>query len=251
MPDGTSIPGPSPARSAAWYLVPSTAVVLAAAVVALGFLQSRRADRFVTVKGVAEVEVEADLAVWPLAVSVTAAELGAAQRSLDAAMSSVYAFLAGFGLDSSAVVPQGTQVTDRVADRYSRLEPGQLRYIVSATVSIRSTDLDAVDAAYRALGDLVGEGVPLSSPGGYGELRPSWVFTRLNEVKPGMIAEATAAARASAEQFAADSGSRLGGIRRANQGVFEILSRTPGVPEPFERFKQVRVVSTVEYYLDG
>jgi len=66
-----------------------------------------------------------------------------------------------------------------------------------------------------------------------------------------MIAEATAQARRAAEQFAQDSGSRIGKIRRANQGVFVILARdrAPGISEESQLHKTVRVVSTVEYYL--
>lgn len=231
--------------------MPSLALVLAALVGAGGLLQSRRADRYVTVKGVAEREVEADQVIWPMAVSVTANDLGSAQEALAAHLDRVRAHIEGFGVAPSEVTLQGTQVTDRVADRYSRPEPGQLRYILTTTLSVRSGDLDAVEEAYRNVGALIGAGVPLSVPGGYGELRPTWVFTGLNEVKPGMIAAATASAREAAERFAEDSGSELGQIRRADQGVFQILSRTPGTPEAFERYKQVRVVSTVQYYLDG
>lgn len=231
--------------------LPSLALVLAAFVGAGGLLQSRRADRYVTVKGVAEVEVEADQVIWPMAVSVTADDLGTAQDVLGAHLDRVRGHLEEFGLAPSEVSLQGTQVTDRVADRYSRLEPGQLRYILTATLSVRSDNLDAVEAAYRDVGSLIGAGVPLSVPGGYGELRPTWVFTGLNTVKPEMIATATASAREAAERFAEDSGSELGQIRRADQGVFQILSQTPGTPEAFERLKRIRVVSTVQYYLDG
>jgi hypothetical protein len=241
----------SPAVRPSALLIPSLALILAALIAAGGFLQSRRADRFVTVKGVAELEVEADLVVWPMAVSVTADDLSDAQAALAQHLDQVREYLAEFGLDSAAVILQGTQVTDRVAERFARLEPGQQRYILSSTLSVRSSDLDAVESAYRAVGRLIGDGVPLSVPGGYGELRPTWVFTGLNEVKPAMIADATASAREAAEQFAIDSGSELGRIRRADQGVFQILSRTPGIAESFERFKQVRVVSTIQYYLDG
>ena len=238
-----------PAPSAFW--LPSLALVLAALIGAGGLLQSRRADRYVTVKGVAEREVEADQVIWPMAVSVTANDLGSAQDALAAHLDRVRAHLEGFGVAPSEVTLQGTQVTDRVADRYSRLEPGQLRYILTATLAVSSRDLDAVEAAYRDVGSLIVAGVPLTVPGGYVELRPTWVFTDLNAVKPGMIAQATASAREAAERFAEDSGSELGQIRRADQGVFQILSRTPGMAEAFERFKQVRVVSTVQYYLDG
>jgi hypothetical protein len=73
----------------------------------------------------------------------------------------------------------------------------------------------------------------------------------LNELKPEMIAEATAEARRSAERFARDSGSKIGTIRRANQGVFVILARdrAPGIVEGSQLQKTVRVVSTIEYYL--
>jgi hypothetical protein len=81
---------------------------------------------------------------------------------------------------------------------------------------------------------------------------PFYIFTGLNVVKPPMIAEATRSARAGAEQFAADSGSRVGGIRRANQGLFQILprDRAPGLQESTQINKTVRVVSTVEYLLE-
>jgi uncharacterized protein len=67
-----------------------------------------------------------------------------------------------------------------------------------------------------------------------------------------MIADATANARAAAEQFARDSGSALGRIRQANQGVFVILARdqAPGINEGSQLQKTVRVVSTVQYFLD-
>ena len=78
------------------------------------------------------------------------------------------------------------------------------------------------------------------------------MFTKLNDLKPPMIAEATARAREAAEQFARDARSELGGIRRANQGIFEILPRdqAPGIFEGNQILKTVRVVSTIEYLLE-
>jgi hypothetical protein len=101
--------------------------------------------------------------------------------------------------------------------------------------------------------DLVSAGIVLSSSGDYGPAGgPTFIFTGLNALKPKMIAEATANARASAEQFASDSGSALGAIRQANQGVFVILPRdpAPGANEASQLRKIVRVVSTVQYFLD-
>ena len=77
------------------------------------------------------------------------------------------------------------------------------------------------------------------------EAKPEYIFTRLNEVKPVMIEEATRKARAVALKFAQDSQSKLGKIKRASQGQFSISDRDKSTPH----MKRVRVVSTVEYYL--
>jgi hypothetical protein len=90
---------------------------------------------------------------------------------------------------------------------------------------VRSLKPDLVLAASQRVGDLVSAGVVLSSGGDYGNGGPTFIFTGLNKLKPQMIAEATARARESAEQFAKDSRSDIGGIRSASQGVFEILPR--------------------------
>jgi hypothetical protein len=106
-------------------------------------------------------------------------------------------------------------------------------------------------AASQRVSELVAGGVVLSSSGEYGVGGPTFIFTRLNQLKPAMVAEATANAREAAQQFAADSRTGLGGIRQANQGVFVILPRdqAPGVNESGQMQKVVRVVSTVQYFL--
>jgi hypothetical protein len=79
---------------------------------------------------------------------------------------------------------------------------------------------------------------------------PSYVFTKLNDVRPQMIAEGTAAARTGAEQFTKDSGTPLGPIRQATQGSFEILPRDgAGGDEAASIDKKVRVVTTITYGL--
>jgi hypothetical protein len=110
-------------------------------------------------------------------------------------------------------------------------------------VTVRTTDVQRVAQTERALNDLVREGVQLDFSA------PTYVFTRLNAVRPEMIAEATASARSGAEQFARDSGTTLGPIRQATQGSFEILAREDLDSEPAALNKRVRVVATVSYQL--
>jgi len=124
--------------------------------------------------------------------------------------------------------------------------------VVKQTVMVRSDLPDTVLAASQRLNELVEAGVVFSSGGEYAATGPSFIFTKLNDFKPAMIAEATARAREAAEQFARDSRSRIGGIRRANQGVFEILPRdqASGIREESQVEKTLRVVTTVEYLLE-
>jgi hypothetical protein len=123
------------------------------------------------------------------------------------------------------------------------------RFIIAQQLVLRTTDVDRVAEANRDTSALVEQGVVLSNE--YGPVRPAYLFTRIADVKPEMLEEATMRAREAAETFAADSGARLGGIRRAWQGQFSIQARdeTPGVQENEQIMKTVRVVSTIDYLL--
>ena len=162
----------------------------------------------------------------------------------------VYTFLSRHGIDTTAVQLQALEVSDAFANRYQG-ERGGPRYIIQQTVMVRSDRPQVVMAASQKVSELVTAGVVLSSSGEFGIGGPTFVFTLLNQLKPAMVAEATANARAAAQQFAADSKSSVGDIRQASQGVFVILPRdqAPGVNEGAQLQKTVRVVSTVQYFL--
>lgn len=228
-------------------------VALGGFFVGRGFVQARTVDRFVTVKGVSEREVKADLALWPIRFVAASNDLRQAQAEIARSTRQVVALLARHAIDTSTVEVLGLEVQDAYANPYRE---GQVtnRFIVTQTIMVRSTVPDSIMAASQRVGDLLEAGVLLSSgygPGGPAGT-PTFLFTRLNDFKPAMIAEATAAAREGAEQFAADAQTTLGGIRRANQGVFVILPRdqASGVTEESQLFKTVRVVATVDYYLN-
>lgn len=117
-----------------------------------------------------------------------------------------------------------------------------MRFNASRAITLQSDKVNAAKAAMAGASDLIGEGVILAE--NYGP-SAQFLFNALNDIKPEMIAEATQNARAAAEQFASDSNSRVGGIRRANQGQFSITERDYNTPE----VKIVRVVSTLDFYL--
>jgi hypothetical protein len=234
------------------FVILAAGVALGGLFVGGGFARGRAANRTVTVKGVAERTVQADIAIWPLRVVTADDDLTRANATLQASVGRVRQFLARQGLDTTQLVLQDFAVSDAQADQNGSNNGGR-RYVMRQTIIVRSTQPAVVRAASQRVAELVSEGVVLSSGGEYGNGGPTFVFSGLNALKPAMISEATARAREAAEQFARDSRSALRGIQSANQGTFEILPRDQanGISEESQVAKTVRVVSTVTYALGG
>lgn len=221
-------------------------ICLALGLAVAGYLLSdalyaaRAADRFVTVKGLAERDVPADLALWPVVFTNTGNDLVALQAQVEKDAAAIRSFLRGHGFSDEETALSAPRVTDNWAN-FGGQRPEE-RYQVESTLTVRSDKIDQVRQAIQRSGDLVRAGVTLIRSYEYST---QYLFTRLEEIKPEMIAEATRDARRAAEQFAEDSGAEVGGIRRAQQGYFSIDDRDPYSPES----KKVRVVTTVEYFL--
>lgn len=201
----------------------------------------QQAGRSVTVKGLAEREVKADIALWPLHYTVTANDLAELQSALADNEQAIRRFLSerGFAEEHISVAPP--QVTDQYANQYGNQRPEE-RYRAESTVLLRTPQVGDVKAAMPHTGELVREGILLSP--NY-EYRTEFLFTGLEEIKPEMIAVATADARRAAQQFAEDSGSKVGQIKRASQGYFSIQDLDSYTPD----VKRVRVVTTIDYAL--
>lgn len=217
-------------------------LVGAGAFIGSGIVNAQVGNRQVTVRGLAERNVVADLAVLNLSFRAANDDLPTAQAKIDRDLALVRTFLTRQGYPEEAVSIGRLQVLDTRAREYSYGD-NVVRFILTQSVTVRTTDVQRVAQTERALNDLVREGVQLDFSA------PTYVFTRLNAVRPEMIAEATASARSGAEQFARDSGTTLGPIRQATQGSFEILAREDLDSEPAALNKRVRVVATVSYQL--
>ena len=217
-------------------------VAAAGGFVGRGLFAARATERTVTVKGLSEREVDADLAFWPISFIATANQLEEAQARADHAAGRIRTFLRERGFEDAEIQPGSPTVTDRMAEGGSSSQPLD-RYVVRGLLIVRSPNIAKVREASGEAARLVAEGVALVRD--Y-EVRTQYLFTQLEAIKPEMIAEATRDARHAAEQFAQDSGSRVGAIRTAQQGYFSIEDRDAFSPER----KRVRVVTTVQYLLE-
>jgi uncharacterized protein len=217
--------------------------------IALGWLlgnyavRVKKFDRTVVVKGLSEREVPADIAIWPLTFQDASNDLNALFASLQKKNALITEFLVGHGIAMDAITVGAPGVTDRLAQSYGDTSNIAYRYTATSTVTVYTNDVEAVRKAMRDVIALGQKGVALSGEAYQGQMQ--FEFTGLSQLKPAMVEEATKNARAVAEKFAEDSGSRLGRIRSAQQGQFSIENRDSTTPH----IKKVRVVSTVEYHL--
>lgn len=208
-------------------------------------MESRRGERTVTVRGLAEREVGADLAIWPLTFRAAENDLAKLQQSIAANRGIIRDFLIGHGFSPEELTYRPPNIVDLEAQAYNQGGGERpFRYLATVTVVLCSSDVPKVRAAMDASSRLVEQGIVLGGEE-YGGARPEFQFTALNAIKPEMLKEANTNARQAANRFADDSASMVGAIRRANQGLFEIRDRDSNSPE----IKIVRVVTTVEYFL--
>ena len=210
-----------------------------------GLVQIQSADRYVTVKGLAERDVVADLAVWPTQFKVADNNLKIAQTELKRQSDIIRKFLIDNGISPDEIAVQSIIVNDANTQQY-RSDKVAARYAINQTIVARTKNVAAIRKASQKVGDLVNQGILI----GYGGM-PQYSFTALNTIKPDMIAAATQNARDAAEQFAKDSGAKVGAIRSATQGYFSINARDNigNGADTASPDKKVRVVSTVEYFI--
>jgi len=242
----TTAPGfPRDDKSLRWL---GTAAVLAVGLVAGGYLlgngllRAKEADRAVTVRGLAERNVTADLATWTISYSDTGESLSAVQSKVRGDTVAIEQFFTGLGFPRNALQPTGANVSTYTDSN------GVTRYTVRQRLALRTNDVSRAQRAVARQFDLVNRGVLVEEGSGM-----AYTFTKLNAIKPEMVAEATKDARSAAEQFAQDSGTSVGAIRDATQGYFEIEDRDGGSGGEWGAsdtpYKKVRVVTTVNFSL--
>lgn len=213
------------------------------------FYKTKFSNNTVTVKGLAEMNVDANLAIWKLKFVTTENDLTLAQQQINNNANDVVSFLKELGFSSNEIKLGQIETNDLMANPYRNNESNVSRFILSQTITIRTNNVKLVEKSLAKTNDLISKGIIFDNS--YGD-SVSYIFTKLNDIKPKMLAQATQNAKQSAYEFAKNSGSSVGKIKHANQGVFSILPREQSI-NSFENQqieKTIRVVSTIEYWLD-
>ena len=234
--------------------------IIAAALIASGIafagfsaghslVHSRLGFRTVTVKGLSERPVKADLGFWPISFVATGDTLEEARQALTTSEAAVTGFLTARGFPANSYQVQNIRVEDKLANSYSGSGYSGPRFVLTENLLVKTTEVDKLAETARSTGDLLKVGVVFASDGGTSG--PSFQFTGLNDMKGALLTEATQRAREAADKFAKESGAKVGAIQNANQGVIEVNAAVdiPDTSPDRQIDKKVRVVTTITYFL--
>ena len=226
-------------------LLPSIAIVAGLAL--LGFFVSKgltsiaNQEQYVTVKGLAERDVLANKVVWPLPYKCVSNDMQTLYDNIEKNRDIVLSFLKESGITDNEIVISAPAVTDRLAQSYIP-DNIKFRYQAEAVITVISPQVEKVIELMGKQIELMKDGVIISDEYSY---QTQFEYTALNDIKPAMVEEATRNARAVAQKFAEDSDCKLGNIKQATQGQFNITS-----DETTPQIKNIRVVTTVKYALN-
>jgi len=225
-----------------------------AIILAIGFVMSslfitwglhnvRKQNNFVTVKGLSERAVVADKAWWSINTQFGANTTEQIQSEVARIEKAVTQFLANKRFDRSEITIESVNIYR------NNYEGATTSMNADFRISVTTDDISKVQSASRAVGDLIAMGILIQSD--KWNSGPKFYYTKFKDSKKEMLAEATKEAKAAANEFAINSNSKVGKIKRANQGVFQILpGNQTNENEVFFPEKIIRVVSTIDYYLD-
>ena len=222
-------------------MIQGTAIVLAALVLGIFMVCTVRTlksyDDTVKVRGLCEKEVPADRVVLRISFSGQDNELTDLRATMERNEKAVVDLLKKVGFTDEEIKYTSAHFNDRYDSYYTNNI--RFRYNANQTINLFTDKMDAVRDLERTIdGELLKQDIISNS-------YASYEYHGLNDIKPAMIAESLENARTAADEFAKNSHSRIGKMRTASQGYFEVEDLDENTPQ----VKKIRVVTTVEYYL--
>ncbi|WP_290455725.1 SIMPL domain-containing protein [Helicobacter rodentium] len=208
----------------------------------LAVQEFRAGERSVVVKGLSAKEVLADVMILPLKFRLANNDLHTLYADMERNSKKIVEFLEKMGFDKGEITIGSPNITDKLSNDYADDRRVTYRYSGSGEVILYTKQVALGREVFGRITELGQEGIAIN----INTYDVEYSYSGLNSIKPQMIEESTFNAREAAQKFAKDSNSKLGSIKRATQGQFSISNRDRNTPH----IKNVRVVSTIEYYLE-
>ena len=222
-----------------WSVLIAVGIALSGYFLYLGLESFTTKDRVVTARGLSERQVLADKAVWTISFGITGNSIEYLYERLEPKKQALVKFLKNNGISDEEIVFAPSTASDRSSWYDWDKKKGTIdQYELTGHMTVVSKDVEKVRQLQLRQLDLLHSGVILENS------YISYEYTGLNELKPEMVEEATRNARVVASKFADDANAKLGALKSARQGQFEVES-----DEVMPHMRKVRVVTTMEYYL--
>ena len=229
----------------------AVALVVMAIIVVNGFVQVRGAQETISVTGSAKEPVESDISVWSFSVNIRGNSLQAVYSDLRTAIPKVDAFLATQGIPAEEITTSAINAGSNIyfdEDQQGR-RTQRVTYFANCSYRITSTDLDRLERVSRSAGDLIAQGVAIDS------VSLEYMYTKLADLRNSLLERATEDAKKRAEAIASSSGAKIGAVKSARMGVFQITPRYStmvddyGINDTSSRLKDVTAVVGAEFRL--
>jgi hypothetical protein len=183
---------------------------------------SKGKNEIIFVTGQAKKDFVSDLVVWSGQFVRQGYNLEEASKQINLDRERVKEFLIEKGINESEIIFQALSTNRNYSYSYNekghRIESFD-GYSLTQTVTIESNAIDLVEEVSRDITSLISSGIEFYSDS------PQYYYTKLNELKIEMIAAATEDARVRAETIAQNSNAKLGRLKNANLGVFQIIAQ--------------------------
>lgn len=205
----------------------------------------------ISVTGSATKQISSDYITWRGTFSRRGANLKNAYGSLKSDLEKIKSYLGSKGVAESDIVFSSVTTTTVYKKNDKGNDTNDIQYyLLSQAVEIRSGDVVKVSEVSREVTELIDQGIELESQS------PEYFYTKIDELKIEMLGRASENAKQRAENMVRAAGNRIGFMRSAKMGVFQITPATStevsdwGVNDTSSFEKKVMAVVTVSFAIE-
>lgn len=230
----------------------AVATIVSSVILSSGVLKVMKFTREqISVTGSATKEIRSDYIIWSGTFSRRDSSLKSAYANLKSDLEKIKSYFISKGVADDEI----TVSSVTTAAVYRKNEKGNdtndiQYYILSQAVEIRSNDVDKITVVSRESTELIDQGVEFASQA------PEYFYTKLDELKLEMLSKASENAKQRAENMVRAAGNRIGLMRSARMGVFQITPATStdvsdyGTNDTTSLDKKVMSVVTVSFAIE-
>lgn len=234
-----------------------SAAVLGVALIVAAALGARAAENIktsrqtITVTGSAKKQIRSDMVIWRGWIAHQSGDMRSAYADLRGSMGTLRAYLVEKGVPADQIVETSVQTYALYETTESGMQSSVIiGYRLQQGVEVRSTDVDGITRISREATELIQQGVALDSGS------PEYLYTKLQDEKVEMLAQAAQDAKLRAEQIADATGNRIGAVRSARMGVLQITPAFSvevsdyGMNDTSSLDKDITAVVSMEFEID-